>query len=183
MLTLMEARLSGLRCGGISFLRDTKTIGELSELIVALRLAQAGYVVAKPYGENCRYDLLIDDGCKISRVQVKTGRLRNGAVHFKAYSTHTHRKGVSCKPYTNQIDFFGVYCPDLDSAYLVPIGDAARLTGALRVQATKNGQSSRVRWAEQYLIGTDSGPSLNLAVGGEDAHVVTESSSRGAVVA
>ncbi len=105
----------------ISFLRDTKSVGELSELIVAVALGRAGYIVAKPLGEKSRYDLIIDKDGTLSRVQVKTGRLRNGAILFHPYSTHTHRKGAACRPYVNEVEFFGVYCPELLSVYLVPI--------------------------------------------------------------
>lgn len=119
----------------ISFLRDTKSVGELSELIVAVALGRAGYGVVKPLGENSRYDLIIDKDGKLSRVQVKTGRLRNGAILFHAYSTHSHRNRIACRPYTDEIDFFGIYCPDLGNVYLVPIEDTAR--GTLRVEGTK----------------------------------------------
>jgi len=159
-------------------LRDTKRVGDLSELIVALRLAQAGYVVSKPYGENCRYDLLIDDGEIISRVQVKTGRLRKGVIEFHTYSTHSHRKGAFCKPYTNQIDFFGVYAPDLDSAYLLPIPDTAPLSGSLRVYPTKNRQHAHIRWAHQYVIGGDPRPRLELVTLGNE--VIDEATSSSA---
>jgi PD-(D/E)XK endonuclease len=156
----------------VSFLRDTKSIGELSELIVALELARAGYLVSMPLGENQRYDLVVDDGDKVSRVQVKTGRLRNGVILFNTYSSHCHRKGVACKPYTDQIDFFGVYCRDTSSVYLVPIANTTPTSGTLRVEATKNGQGSRVRWAEPYLIAV-ARPS-NLVVGVAAVDGVTE---------
>jgi hypothetical protein len=160
---------------GVSFLRDTKSIGERSELIVALALGRAGYLVAKPFGENSRYDLVIDDGKALFRVQVKTGRLRNGVIVFKTYSTHSHRKGVACKPYTNEIDFFGVYCPALSSVYLIPIADTAPLSGTMRVHATKNGQYSNVRWAQPYLISVE--PIPKLVVGLKAVDVVTDSGS------
>ncbi|MBV8068142.1 MAG: hypothetical protein JO113_09195 [Candidatus Eremiobacteraeota bacterium] len=156
-------------------MRDTKSVGELSELIVALALTRVGYVIAKPLGENARYDLVIDRDGRLSRVQVKTGRLRNGAILFNTYSSHTHRKGVACRPYTNEIDFFGVYCPELGSVYLIPIADTARLSGTIRVKATKNGQCSQVRWAQPYLIDTLSIP--DVVVGSQAGCVVTESSS------
>jgi hypothetical protein len=159
----------------ISFLRDTKTVGELSELIVATALARAGYLIATPIGENARYDLIIDKDRKLSRVQVKTGRLRNGAILFNTYSSHYHRKGVTCKPYTNQIDLFGVYCPELNSVYLIPIDHTAKLSGSLRVRATKNGQYSQVRWAQPYLISVE--PVPDVVVGAAALDGVTESSS------
>lgn len=146
----------------VSFLRDTKSIGELSEMFVALQLARAGYFVAKPFGENTRYDLVIDDGKVLSRVQVKTGRLRKGAVEWNCCSTHGHRGGPSTKPYTGQIEFFGVYCPQLQSAYLVPISQTSRRGCSLRVLPTKNRQTRRIRWASDYLISTGSIPQLIL---------------------
>jgi len=42
--------------------RNTKKIGDLSELEVAIALARAGYIVSKPLGDSHRYDLIIDDG-------------------------------------------------------------------------------------------------------------------------
>lgn len=156
----------------VSFLRDTKSIGELSELIVAFALSRAGYFVSKPFGENTRYDLVIDKDGTLSRVQVKTGRLRNGAILFNTYSSHYHRHGGSCKPYTNDIDFFGVYCPQLRSVYLIPIEDTAKLSGTIRVSETKNGQHSHVRWAQPYLIDIVSIP--EVVVGTDALNGVTE---------
>jgi hypothetical protein len=145
---------------GVSFLRDTKSIGDISEMMVALALSRAGYFVAKPFGENCRYDLIIDRGDALFRVQVKTGRLRNGAILFNTYSSHYHRSGGGCRAYTNEIDYFGIYCPGLNAVYLVPISHTSPMSGTLRVQPTKNGQSSQVRWAQPYLIAAVTPPDL-----------------------
>lgn len=160
----------------VSFLRDTKSIGELSELIVALSLSRVGYLVSKPFGENARYDLVIDKDGKLSRVQVKTGRLRNGAILFNTYSSHYHRHGGSCKPYTSEVDFFGVYCPQLRSVYLIPIEDTAKLSGTIRIDETKNGQHSHVRWAQPYLIDIVSIP--EVVVGPAATNGVTDPSPR-----
>ena len=83
----------------VSFLRDTKSVGDLSEMLLAGKLALAGYGVAFPLGENQRYDLIIEKNEVLSRVQVKTGRLRNGVVRFNCYSSHAHRNGPSTRPY------------------------------------------------------------------------------------
>jgi len=136
----------------VSFLRDTKSIGDLSEILFAGKLVLAGYRVALPLGENHRYDLIIEKDNLLSRVQVKTGRLRNGALVFNCYSSHTHRKGPSTRGYRGEIDFFGVYCPGIDSAYLVPIADLARVGGSLRLHPTKNGQQRHVRWGNKYEL-------------------------------
>ena len=53
-----------------------KAIGDRSTLAIMIALQSAGYTVLLPFGENTRYDLVIDDGARLARVQCKTGRLR-----------------------------------------------------------------------------------------------------------
>jgi hypothetical protein len=52
-----------------------------------LALQEAGLDIYLPFGENTRADLIIDDGGRLSRVQCKSGRLRDGAVRFSTCST------------------------------------------------------------------------------------------------
>jgi hypothetical protein len=75
----------------LSLLRDTKSIGELSEMIVMGALASAGYRVAIPLGENHRHDLIIEKGGSLSRVQAKTGRVRKAP----SFSTATARMRIA----------------------------------------------------------------------------------------
>jgi hypothetical protein len=66
------------------------SIGDRSTLAVMIALGGAGYRFLVPMGENTRYDLVIDDQGRFSRVQCKTGRLRRGAVRFNACSFYGH---------------------------------------------------------------------------------------------
>jgi PD-(D/E)XK endonuclease len=132
--------------------RDTKAIGDMSELEAARALARAGYLVSKPLGDSHRYDLIIDDGTVLSRVQVKTGRLRKGAIIFACFSSHSHRGGPSCRPYRGEIEFFAVYCPETDKVYLLPESDACLSKAHLRVAPPRNSQRKIVRWASQYEL-------------------------------
>ena len=150
----------------VSFLRDTKSIGGLSELIVATALSRAGYLISLPIGENSRYDMIIDKDGKLSRVQVKTGRLRNGAILFNCYSVHARADG-RLRTYRGSIDFFGVYCPDVDGVYLVPVNDVPATSNAsLRWAPSKNGQHTKVQWAQPYLISSAVLPKL-VVIGAE----------------
>ena len=126
-------------------------------------LVRAGFGVFVPLiGENCRYDLIADDGARLMRIQVKTGRKRKGAIEFNCYNSHTHRGGPSCRSYVGEVDYFGVYCPQFDTSYLVPIEDLAPTQSNLRIAPTKNGQGKRIRWADDYRIR----PSSAAQVGG-----------------
>ena len=42
--------------------RNHKAIGELSQAYIIARLIEIGYNVLVPYGDNLRYDLIIEDG-------------------------------------------------------------------------------------------------------------------------
>ena len=64
-----------------------KDVGDRITLAVTLALRDAGFAISVPFGENTRYDLVIDDGVRLLRVQCKTGRLRNGSIFFATCST------------------------------------------------------------------------------------------------
>src|SRR5687768_8734678 len=104
-----------------------KTIGDRTTLAVMWALHEAGYALLVPFGENIRYDIAIDDGRELRRVQCKTGRLRNGAIQFAACSSYAHHPNpkMTRRSYVGEIDYFGVHCPETGGVYLVPIEDAA----------------------------------------------------------
>lgn len=135
-----------------------KAVGDTTTAMVLARLVQAGKMVLLPFGENQRYDLVIEetDGSFV-RVQCKTGRLRTGAVRFPTCSvTYHHPNNLGTRAYRQnyrgQSDVFGVYCPETDRVYLVPVETVGNVMGALRVEPTKNGQSKKVRWARDYEL-------------------------------
>ena len=116
---------------------------------------EAGYAVLVPFGENTRYDLAIDDGVSLKRVQCKTGRLREGSVRFAACSSYAHhpKPKMVVRDYLGQIDYFGVYCQETGGAYLVPVEDAqVRKAGSLRLTPARNGQKRMIRMAADYEI-------------------------------
>jgi hypothetical protein len=143
--------------GRISFLRNTKRVGDISEAKVLAAFVEAGYFVSIPFGENQLYDLVVEmDDCSLARVQIKTGRLREGAIIFNCYSSHAHRNGPSTRRYTGQVEYFGVYCPETDDIYLIPVDDVP-IKGCLRVEPTRNNQRKKVRWASEFRLRTELG--------------------------
>lgn len=139
-------------------MRNTSHIGEISRTQIIAALTLQGKTLLAPLGDFQRYDLVIDDGDKFLRVQCKTGRLSKGAIMFNPCSIDSRSKQGGCirKRYDeNEIDLFGVYCPDNHTCYLVPVTDAARTGCSLRVEAPRNGQQTRIRWAGDYEIKTE----------------------------
>ena len=133
-----------------------KDVGDRSTLAIMLALRAKGLAVLVPFGENTRYDLVIDDGVKFERVQCKTGRLRGGAVIWNMCSHYGHHANpkVVRRDYQGEVDYFAVYCPETSGVYLIPMADLPiRVRGALRVDPPKNGQRKFIRFAKQYEIG------------------------------
>jgi len=54
---------------------NTKHIGNLAELAFMLQAATQGFPVAKPFGDNEHYDVLVDARQRLWRVQVKAATL------------------------------------------------------------------------------------------------------------
>ncbi len=135
-----------------------KDVGDVSQAMVLARLVQAGKNVLVPFGENTRYDYVIEesDGTFV-RVQCKTGRLRGGSIRFHACSFtyhHPNNRGTRAyrHDYRGQADVFGIYCPETDSVYLVPVDDVGVNAGSLRIAPTRNNQVKKIRWARDFEV-------------------------------
>lgn len=135
-------------------MKDTTSVGDLTELEVATALMRTRKRVLRPLSAGLRYDLAIDNGDgTVVRVQCKTGILRNGFITFRVCNADARRpRGI---PYQGQIEAFGVYCPQNGRTYLIPIDAVGgnTSTARLRVDATRNGQHRGIRLAESFQIG------------------------------
>ena len=131
--------------------RDTKTKGDASEMRVILALVEAGYAISLPFGENHRYDLIADDGSRLLRVQVKTGRLRGGVIKYSCSSSHAHRGGYR-RSYFGEVELLAVYCPDTRKVYLLPESQFVATQSHMRVQPPKNNIKKGIRWAQHFEL-------------------------------
>jgi hypothetical protein len=131
-----------------------KDKGDRSTLAIMLVLRSLGYQVAVPFGENTRYDLIVDDGKRLARVQCKTGRVTRGTIEFATSSSYYHHPNEKRgqRHYVGQVDLFAVYCRETEGVYLIPIGDLPLDRAYLRLTTPRNGQSKRIRFAADYEI-------------------------------
>jgi hypothetical protein len=140
----------------MELMEHPKDKGDRSTLAIMAALREAGYALSMPFGENSRYDLVVDDGTRLTRAQCKTGRLREGAVRFNTCSFYGHHPNpaVPQRDYQGEVDYFAVYCPETAGVYLIPIEDIPpRRMGALRVEPPRNNQRKGIRFAAHYEIG------------------------------
>ena len=128
-----------------------KARGEQSEAAVIHQFVKQGLSVLEPFGDNERYDLVIEKAGDFYRVQVKTGRIENGRVQFETRSTGTLTRKVEKEGYEGDIDISAVHSPDLGETYVVPIEDAPKTTMGLRYEEEEK-SSPNINQADDYLL-------------------------------
>jgi len=136
----------------VSGIRNSKSVGDITQLQVMAALLRCGKKVLMPFGDNFRYDLVVEEEGRFSRIQCKTGKLSRGAIVFAVASSQYHRGGKR-QDYRGQIDAFGVFCPDNEKVYIIPIDDLPLAREAkLRLTPPGNAQVKGIRWAARYEI-------------------------------
>ncbi|ELY98428.1 group I intron-associated PD-(D/E)XK endonuclease [Natrialba asiatica] len=130
---------------------STKQTGDETEAKVMSWLIAAGYTVSVPFGDNEKYDLVLDTGAELVRVQCKTGwREEDGAVlRFKTTSKTTVDGTVTRVDYGETINAFAVRCPVTDKLYWVPVEEAGSKSTYLRLKSPKIDHPS-VNLAAEY---------------------------------
>jgi len=134
-------------------MNKTAAVGNLSEAKILAAFVEAGYLVSKPFGDGHCYDLVVDNGERLLKVQSKTGRLINGAVHFYPRSNSGRwYKATGSRTYEGRVDLIAIYCPETDKVYVIsPVG-LRPCSYYLRVAQPANNQSNGIRWAADYEL-------------------------------
>lgn len=131
-----------------------KQKGDLAELKVAVDLVAQGYRVLFPFGEDHSYDLAIDDGVQLQRVQVKYTRSRDGGISVRCFShSLTNGRVRATKHYTAEmIDWLAVFDAVSGRCFYIPavVLGAGRGELRLRLSPPRNNQRARIRWADDY---------------------------------
>lgn len=125
--------------------------GTLSQVKAIAKFTELGYRVSVPIDENSPYDLIIDDGKQLQKIQIKHGRYKNGVVMANTYKMHS-RTYAKTKYTTDEIDFFCIYCSEIDKFYLIPVTDSVPFEFYLRIDVPSNKQGRKIIWAKEYEI-------------------------------
>lgn len=128
---------------------ESKQKGIVTELQCITYFNKLGYQVSIPYGENARYDFIVDVEGHLIRVQVKTSKENNnGTITISCKSTRPNTKGVVTKYYTSdEIDYFATFYND--KCYLIPV-EECHCAKILRFRKAANNQSANIYLAEDY---------------------------------
>jgi prevent-host-death family protein len=129
--------------------------GNVAELAIAKEAASLGLPVLTPLTEHGRYDLAIEIGGHLMRVQCKWARYDGNVVTVRVDRCRTSRRGYVRSSYqTDEIDALAAYCEPLDRCYLLPVDMVAgRRSVCLRTSPARNGQRAAINFAATYEFG------------------------------
>ena len=135
--------------------KEAARIGLVTHTAVLHKLVSRGLEVLQPLGDHLRYDLAyyLEETAELVRIQCKAGRydLHKGCVFFKNFNRSGGRG--KRRGYVEDVEYFGVYCAELNKVYLVPVDIATYASEvSLRVDPPKNNQEKKIIWARDYEI-------------------------------
>jgi hypothetical protein len=129
---------------------NTMHKGNSSEAVVLAAYTRAGFLVSIPFGSGGAYDLIVDTGARLLRVQIKTGWHSKGCLLYKGRRRIRDSRQNGMRRYRiDEVDFFAVYDPQSDKIYAVP-STAMAVEGCLRLDPVLNDQQKLIRWAADY---------------------------------
>jgi hypothetical protein len=129
--------------------------GNIAEAAVALAAVKLGFDVYLPITEGGRYDLIIQAGPRLLRVQCKWAGLNGDVIVLRSYSARRSVGGkLINRHYTrDEVDMFAAYSPDLDQCFLLPpeLWERRRQVH-LRISPTLNNQARGINWAKDFEL-------------------------------
>ena len=135
----------------------TQQKGLKTELHCLQDFIELGYQCLLPYGDSCKYDVAVDIGNQIIRIQCKTARWSNDTkipetafeINTCCQTTNT-QKTTRYKYSEKEIDYF--YTWFQGQGYLVSIQEATGNTFRWRYEYPSSGQKAGIHIADNYKM-------------------------------
>jgi hypothetical protein len=137
---------------------NTKTKGSIGELLIMTQAVQRGYTVCVPYGDNQRYDLLLERNNEYIRVQVKCLEPIEGRITLATWTVVHNKDQDDARKYSRvrynskDVDMFAVVNARTHEVYMIPVNTIEHLASIiLRTDRTiKYRKCNTARWADEY---------------------------------
>jgi len=101
---------------------NNKQRGNRHELAVALRLTELGATVAWPHGDGAPWDMVVEFGGKLNRLQVKGTDARRAGDGYRVHLTQGHHHA---RAYTAEQCEFVIGVTPIGT-YIIPVGKVDR---------------------------------------------------------
>ena len=149
--------------------RNTAGRGLKAHTAVLHALVRKNFEVLLPWADHLAYDIgycsseeedsdsIDGKEPRLIRVQCKMARISadGGVIQFNSYRVSpgdNGRRSVK-RGYRGEAEYFGVYSPDTDKVYMVPVDEVPEgIEVRLRLKKSRNNQEKYVRWAKDYEL-------------------------------
>lgn len=96
--------------------------GDTAELLFMIMNHRLGYTVLKPFGDNAKYDIVVDIGKELQRIQVKSTSRKATDNRMDCYNCVVCSGAKNKQPYSKKdIDYIAIYVIPEDVWYKIPI--------------------------------------------------------------
>lgn len=122
---------------------NSKLKGSIGEYAVTMEFLKMGFTVSHPYGDNARYDLIVDDGKKLYKVQIKYTSVKTESDSWlcRCISSKNHTTNKRLDSYENDIDIIAFYISELNQCIMFTVDEIkGKNTICVREQLPKNNQ-------------------------------------------
>lgn len=133
---------------------NTKTVGDIAEMVAIAEMVKAGYIVSRPLSDNASYDFIYDGGNGLRRAQVKGRTPYKGAITVELYCNARSYSGKY-----NSTDFDDVVIVNIETYEVAVLASEEIFTSEatfksfkLRIDPPKNNQTNRVKMFVDYSI-------------------------------
>ena len=134
-------------------MRETSCIGRQAELLASVKLMGLGFKVSWPIDPSSRYDLLVDVGHTIHKIQVKSTSCikRDKPPHLGCYRVYIVRG--SERPYTaNEVSYFMIYIAPLDAWYIIPTDKVTKCMSIYTNSKRSRHLKYRENWGQLFEL-------------------------------
>ena len=136
---------------------NTNALGATSEAMVLAEFVRAGFPVLLQFSGNSRYDLAVEAGGRLLRVQCKTAhrcgwRGSGSCLCFHARSIRYQAGTRIEKSYRGQADQFAAYAPSTRQVYVLAVDEVPETDARLRLAPGGHNNQHVVRLAEDYTL-------------------------------
>ena len=132
----------------INKLNIMKTQGDNAELKFMLLSHELGHIISKPFGDNSKYDLIIDNGNDLEKIQIKSTSRKDTSSGMDCYNCLVCSGSKQKQKYNEKdVDFIVIYVIPENTWYKIPVKEIKGKT----VKLYPHRQSQRNTY-EKYRI-------------------------------
>jgi len=128
---------------------NSKDRGDETEAAVLRTFVERGHSASIPFGDNDKYDLIVDSGTELYRIQCKTAwQNKPETIRFNTHSQTTRDGSYHEQTYEGEIGAFVVRYPATGQLYWVDVSEATAQKMELRFEADIEHPS--INWAREF---------------------------------